>query len=298
MAHKSTEEEKQRKLDERVKSYNDKVLARHYYHNNIDYSPEFGKRFGRLIIEDYIGMYNSNPWFKCKCDCGRTTYKCLHDLKRGNATSCGCFKLERNVEAGKMTIHGFADSRLERIYTGMYRRCYNPKHHAYENYGGRGIGMCVDWLADRINFYEWAIENGYSDDLTLERRDVNGNYSPENCYWATHKTQANNTRSNIYITVDYCTFTAAQWGEILGTNGQRIIRRIRRGWTPEEAIYTPVDSNSRYDHPCPVNRVIQIPENLLKENKYELYGRQGDNDPKYDEYMKFKKEHEARFGSY
>ena len=103
-----------------------------------------------------------------------------------------------------------SDKRWYWILRGMLSRCENPKSASYKNYGGKGISVCEEWHDPKV-FYKWAIENGYTDELTIDRIDNNGNYCPENCRWATYKEQANNTNRNITIEIGGVTKTAGQW---------------------------------------------------------------------------------------
>lgn len=133
----------------------------------------------------------------------------------------------------------FSEKRIKQIYEGMRQRCRYPKCHGYEHYGGRGIDVCDEWKKGWRIFYLWAINNGYSDELTLDRIDVNGNYSPENCRWATKKEQANNTTRNVMITYRGKTQNLSQWCEELGLNRSRINYRLCCGLSPEEAFNMP-----------------------------------------------------------
>lgn len=130
---------------------------------------------------------------------------------------------------------GVSRERLYSIWTGMHERCTNPKSPAYEYYGGRGITICEDW--DYYSkFCAWAWNSGYSDDLSLDRINVNGNYEPRNCRWATSKEQANNKRTNKYIEYNGELFTAAEWSAITAIDQRHILKRLSRGWETEEAI--------------------------------------------------------------
>lgn len=134
--------------------------------------------------------------------------------------------------------HGQYGTRLYEIWRTMKKRCTNPKHGQYRNYGGRGIQLCEEWKDFRL-FYEWAIKSGYADNLTLERIDNGDNYSPENCRWATIKEQANNRRSNHIIEYAGERLTLAQWSEKLGVSWACLYERLRKGWTIERALTTP-----------------------------------------------------------
>lgn len=153
---------------------------------------ELGKRtenlldhkFGKLIVIDFVGVDKTKKamWL-CKCECGNTTITNTHNLKSGNTTSCGCSrtKLKQNIP------------RLYRIWNGMKTRCSNPNKKEYKNYGGRGIKVCDEWLKYE-NFYNWAINNGYKDNLTIERINNDSDYEPSNCTWITIQEQQKNKR--------------------------------------------------------------------------------------------------------
>ena len=142
-------------------------------------------------------------------------------------------------------------SRLWRIYSNMKSRCYNPKAPNYSYYGERGITVCEEWLNSEkittgkyvhnhskgwLSFQRWALENGYAEDLTIDRIDTNKGYSPENCRWVSMKVQINNTRSNHYITYKGKTQTMKQWCEELNLNYRTVISRFRRGWSTEKTF--------------------------------------------------------------
>ena len=180
-----------------------------------------GKYFGYLKVLkkcEYSETSHSYLW-ECQCECGNITKINGNNLKSGHTISCGCKK-------GK-TIHNKYKTRLYKIYHNIKQRCNNSNNIWYKNYGARGIKICDEWLNDFITFYDWAINNGYKDNLTIDRIDVNGNYEPNNCRWATKKTQQNNMRSNRHLTYNNETHTMAEWESILKLPHNYISSRLR-----------------------------------------------------------------------
>lgn len=141
---------------------------------------------------------------------------------------------------GREKIHGGSGTRLYSIWIGMKRRCKNPNRQNYKHYGENGITVCDEWINNFQAFYDWSMVNGYSEDLTIDRIDVRGNYSPENCRWATKKDQANNRRSSHVLTYNGKTQTLRQWAEEYGVNYGTFVNRIdRNNWPIEKALTTP-----------------------------------------------------------
>lgn len=159
-----------------------------------------GQRFGRLTVAERAGKDTSgkNILWLCYCDCGGSTKATTGHLRSGHTQSCGCLAHERLLEGGKVTrfesSHELSRTRLYRIWSGMKARCGNPNAPKYRLYGGRGVKVCDEWLHDFKSFYEWAMEHGYGDGLTIDRVDCDGNYEPSNCRWATIAEQNKNRR--------------------------------------------------------------------------------------------------------
>ncbi len=200
-----------------------------------------GRKYWYYTILGFDEKHN----FICQCDCGNIKHIVPIWLMRGTVKSCGCMR--NKLLHDNNTVHGCAISghvnRLYRIYGGMKRRCYNSKSHRYQDYGGRGIVICNEWLSSFAVFRDWALSHGYSDDLSIDRIDVNGNYEPENCRWADAKTQRANQRQRkrkLNWTINGITKSAIEWCEEYGLSMQFVMYRINNKYmTPFEAITTP-----------------------------------------------------------
>lgn len=194
-----------------------------------------GQKFGRLTVIEYSysDKYGNARWL-CKCDCGNETIAIGKGLRCGDTKSCGCKRIERAKTLS--TTHGLRKTRLYTIWAQMKSRCLNPNSNNYDRYGERGIKVCEEWLNNFVAFHDWAIENGYDDELTIDRIDNNGDYEPTNCRWATIEEQANNKRSSCLIEYKGERKTIAQWANLLNINEKMLRRRMDRGWDVERAL--------------------------------------------------------------
>jgi hypothetical protein len=199
-----------------------------------------GQTFGRLtVIERTSNDKDGEAQWLCVCSCGNENLVVArtYSLRGGKKTSCGCYHKERARQA--RTKHGESKSRLYKVWADMKQRCQNKNDTGYKRWGGRGIGVCKEWTDPNTgfeNFRNWALSNGYKEELTIDRIDNNGNYEPRNCRWATDKEQGNNKRNNHLIEFDGKTQTLQQWADELGVPRDRLAMRLRRGWTIERSL--------------------------------------------------------------
>ena len=191
---------------------------------------EKGYRNNFLTVKEIL----DDTFVLCECDCGKVTKVRIEHLKSGHTKSCGCYQKKQTSKAKR--THGREPKRLYSIWSNMKTRCYNKNTECYSGYGGRGITVCDEWKKFEA-FRDWALSNGYSDDLTIDRIDNDGNYEPSNCRWATDDEQRNNTRRNHFLEYQGKRLTIKQWSLIVGISDKTIRDRINRyGWTTEEAL--------------------------------------------------------------
>ena len=182
-----------------------------------------GMRFGFLTVIKYSGILSGDqPGWLCRCDCGREKVVRGPDLRRGKCTGCGHHR---------KTIHGQCHTRLYDIWHGMKNRC-RPNGP----YGIKGIRICDEWHSFE-SFYEWSLSHGYTDNLTIDRIDFNGDYCPENCRWVTWSEQSRNKSNNVFITFNGQTKILKDWSREMNIPYSTIKRRRSLGWSDYECLF-------------------------------------------------------------
>lgn len=212
-----------------------------------------GQAFGELRVIRRAHSNNGAYWL-CQCSCGNTTTVKGTALRYGSTKSCGCgskAQARANCDKFRNRNHWVPEGlrrKLKDAYRNMLARCYDPSNDRYENYGGRGIRVCDEWLdpaSGRLRFYRWCIENGVERELQIDRIDVNGNYCPENCRFVDAFIQANNTTRNRWLTYQGKTQTLADWARETGMAYGVLKHRVDRGWSVERIMNQPVRRSPR-----------------------------------------------------
>lgn len=193
------------------------------------------RTFGRLTVLEKSGYGQGGSLWVCKCSCGKTKIISTSDLIHGHDKSCGCLRHQKP--------HNYLgrdkNKRLYHIWKNMRQRCNNRDNAAYKYYGDKGVSICKEW-SDYKAFESWALDNGYADDKSIDRIDSNGDYSPDNCRWATALVQSNNRSINRTITLNGETHTISEWARIKNMNYGTLISRLRRGWDAERSLTQPL----------------------------------------------------------
>lgn len=211
-----------------------------------------GQRYGRLVV---LKLYEvrDNPcghkykvWL-CKCDCGTIKPVIQGCLRNSETKSCGC--LQKELLSERQKTHGKTNTSLYKAWCNMKSRCETKNRADFNDYGGRGIKVCPEWEV-YLNFEKWALENGYNEEkingknvLSLDRIDVNGDYCPDNCRWATYSQQANNKRNTRRFCYSGKNMTAREWAIETGIPYRTLVGRLHNPkWTIERALTQPVKS--------------------------------------------------------
>ena len=223
---------------------------------------KIGMKFGRLTVIDVAKPYvsprgeKSKQWL-CKCECGNEIVVRGCMLTSGNTQSCGC--LRKDVSAKRMYVHGCTHTRLYNIWKLIKSRCLNPNNRRFDRYGGRGITLCEEWMR-YPPFRDWAIENGYDGELSIDRINNDDGYYPHNCRWANMFIQANNKSSNHLLCQGSNQHTMREWSDITGIPYSTLRSRVNSlNWSEDDALTTPIiDVRKRGDDgqylPCDTKR--------------------------------------------
>ena len=199
-------------------------------------------RDGDPIAQSSSGRTRRRRTVVCKCDCGNTKTVRLDQLQCGDVKSCRVCGYQSEQMVARLTRHGMHDSKEYEAWEAMKGRCYNPNYFRYKDYGGRGIRVCDRWM---------VFENFYADmgprppGTSNERRNNDGDYGPDNCYWATAEEQANNKRSSRLLEFNGVTQTVARWSRAIGVSQKTIGTRLANGWSVEQALTTPTQIQFR-----------------------------------------------------
>lgn len=233
-------------------------------------------KFGRLTATGNIEYRQKSdgcktPFIECVCSCGNRKFINYYSAKRGDTRSCGCLQQENRIKMA--TTHNGSKTRLYRIWRSLFERCNNPKCKEYKWYGAKGVKVCEEWTNNFTAFRDWALSHGYSDDLTIDRINHNGNYEPDNCRWADWITQQNNRSSNRFYTHKGTTKTIAEWARGYGIPESNLITRMRKGWDFEDALTRPKVDNvvrmegKKFNHLLVIKRAPK-PKNIKGRGYY------------------------------
>lgn len=208
------------------------------------------QKFGRLTVIKRVDQKTPIRWL-CQCECGNFKEVYATHLRSGNTRSCGCLareiavKMGHQRDIGKRSFkHGDFGTKLYGIWAGMKRRCYNRNTKYYADYGGRGIKVCEEWK-EYINFKQWAVSAGYKEGLTIERINVDFDYSPDNCKWISIHEQNLNKRNSVRIEYQGKIYSIKEIAAITGLKERTIKGRYERGWTTEK-LFDPTKHKSQY----------------------------------------------------
>ena len=204
-----------------------------------------GETINGIEILYYIGSDKHHfSHYMCKCHCGNKFITSITDVKSKHTKSCGCYSIQSFKE--RATKHGLKYTRIYGIWQNMLNRCRNPNVKCYAVYGGRGIYVCDEWKTQDsgfINFYNWSMSNGYTEELTIDRIDVNGPYSPDNCRWVSWEVQILNKRNSLTLTYNDINLPIIEWSKITGIPYGTIYNRMQKGWTPEQVLRVPLNKS-------------------------------------------------------
>lgn len=192
-----------------------------------------GTKIGRWLVGERVGTKNGFAYLECVCECGTKRAVVSQSLVNGNSVSCGCWSKE--YKRDRYTTHGLKRHPLYYIWQGMKTRCYNTKAFGYKDYGGRGITVCEKWIKDFKAFYD-DMSSTYEKGLTIERKDVNKGYSPDNCTWITRSEQGKNKRNTATVETIKGRMTIVEAAKLAGITPLALKHRINRNWPIENLL--------------------------------------------------------------
>ncbi len=197
-----------------------------------------GKIFGYWTVVRRAGSSKEGrKMWLCRCKCGTERAVRGYNLRNGTSKSCGCLSAEMTRE--RSVTHGMTQTRLYKIWNQMIQRTTNEKAQHYNRYGGRGISVCEEWKRSFEAFKEWALKNGYADNLTIDRADNEKGYCPDNCRWVTRAVQQENTSRTHFLTYKGETKSITEWAKATGIKRSVLYDRINKmGWDIERALTT------------------------------------------------------------
>lgn len=201
-----------------------------------------GDVYNYLTVINEVDKISNSTGYKirivvCHCICGKYVETSLSNLLKGKPKSCGCKRIFNTPNPLYATTHGMSHTRIHSLWLAAKKRCNSNSPKIYPYYKGKGIVMCDEWKNDFMAFYKWSLENGYMDNLTLDRKENDKGYSPHNCRWIDRKGQSNNTTQNIVYFSNGIRVTLGEICDYFNLNYMTIYDRVRRkGISIQEAI--------------------------------------------------------------
>lgn len=183
-----------------------------------------------LTFQSFSHRKKGHDYWICKCECGNVKVMASYYILRGNSKSCGCHRESCKVK------HGLYRTRIYKIYRSMISRCYNGSQDKYKHWGGKGITVCGEWLSDFVNFYNWSMANGYTDKLTIDRKDNSKGYSPDNCRWTTMMKQQQNRTNSLLVEINGEVKCLTDWANTSGITRSTISTRYYRGFRGSDLL--------------------------------------------------------------
>lgn len=197
----------------------------------VDY---IGKIYGRLLVIQVGDRVEGRrgKYVYAHCECGNVKDYLVNNLQRGMTKSCGCLRKEVTKDRNSEITYGLSRHPLRGVWRNMIERCYNKDSESFKNYGGRGVGICNEWREDFIQFFNWAISNGWNFGIELDRVNNNGDYCPENCRFVTRMENSRNKRNNIWVEYRGERKILKDWATYFGVSYKALHKKMKyKGFT-------------------------------------------------------------------